>query len=75
MQSMQLDKQIQIFRKKLTRVLNKVKEKMASKQANVLAVLYLISLLVSDQSGLHHVTYNSKGTVFDCAPLPPLAGF
>lgn len=48
---------------------------MASKQANVLAVLYLIGLLVSDQSGLHHVTYNSKGTVFDCAPLPPLAGF
>ena len=30
---------------------------MASKQANVLAVLYLISLLVSDQSGLHNVTY------------------
>ena len=30
---------------------------MASKQANVLAVLYLIGLLVSDQSGLHHVTY------------------
>lgn len=52
MQSMQLDKQIQIFRKKLTRVLNKVKEKMASEQANVLAVLYLISLLVSDQGGL-----------------------
>lgn len=72
MQSMQLDKQIQIFRKKLTRVLNKVKEKMASEQANVLAVLYLISLLVSDQGGL---THNSKGTVFDCAPLPPLAGF
>ena len=75
MQSMELDKQIQIFRKKLTRVLNKVKEKMASEQANVLAVLYLISLLVSDQGGLHHVTHNSKGTVFDCAPLPPLAGF
>lgn len=72
MQSMQLDKQIQIFRKKLTRVLNKVKEKMASEQANVLAVLYLISLLVSDQGDL---THNSKGTVFDCAPLPPLAGF
>lgn len=48
---------------------------MASEQANVLAVLYLISLLVSDQGGLHNVTHNSKGTVFDCAPLPPLAGF
>ena len=48
---------------------------MASEQANVLAVLYLISLLVSDQGSLHHVTHNSKGTVFDCAPLPPLAGF
>lgn len=48
---------------------------MASEQANVLAVLYLISLLVSDQGGLHHVTHNSKGTAFDCAPLPPLAGF
>ena len=48
---------------------------MASKQANVLAVLYLISLLVSDQTGLHNVTYNCKGTVFDCVPLPPLAAF
>lgn len=75
MQSAQLDKQIQIFRKNRTRVLNKVKEEMARKQANVLTVLYLISLFVSDQSGLHYVTYNSKGTVFDCAPLPPLAGF
>ena len=75
MQSMQLDKQIQIFRKKLTRV--RVKGKMARKQATVPAVLYLISLLVSDQSGLHHVTHNSVTvrTVFDCAPLPPLAGF
>ena len=51
MQSMHPDTQIQIFRKKLTRVLNKVKEKIVRKQANVLAVLYLISLLVSDQSG------------------------